>query len=119
MGFREISKFNDFLLAKQVWRLIHHEDSLFSRFFKAKFFSNHSLLDVPFSNKGSYAWKRIFQARKVIELGTDWRLSYGKSIRVRGDKWFLCNPSNQVISPLVTLPFEARVCDLINEELHC
>ena len=29
MGFKELNKFNDAMLAKQVWRLIYDADSLF------------------------------------------------------------------------------------------
>ena len=46
MGFKEIEKFNDVLLAKQVWRLINHHNSLCHRVFKARFFLDCSILDA-------------------------------------------------------------------------
>ena len=46
MGFKEIEKFNDVLLAKQVWRLINHPNSLCHRVFKARFFLDYSILDA-------------------------------------------------------------------------
>ena len=81
MGFRELSRFNDSLLAKQVWRLKNNEDSLFHRVFKTKFFPNCSIMEANSSSKGSYARMSIAQARRVIDLGSVWRVGDGKSIK--------------------------------------
>ena len=66
MGFKEIEKFNDVLLSKQVWCMINNPDSLCYRVFKARFFPEGSILDAKESSIGSYAWKSILGARDVI-----------------------------------------------------
>ena len=38
MGFTDLANFDNALLAKQAWRLLHNKDSLFYRVFKMKFF---------------------------------------------------------------------------------
>ena len=38
-GFRHVVMFNDSLLAKQAWKLLHNKDSLFYKVFKPRFFS--------------------------------------------------------------------------------
>ena len=55
MGFKELKKFNEAMLAKQVWRLIHDKESLFYRVFKAKFFPTGDVFDAKIKS-GSYAW---------------------------------------------------------------
>ena len=79
MGFRELEKFNEALLAKQVWRLASNQDSLFYKFFKAKFFPNGSIFDAKEKND-SYAWKSILKGREVIMRGMRWRIGDGFSV---------------------------------------
>ena len=69
MGFKEIEKFNDALLAKQVWRMINNPEYLYHRVFKARFFPDYSILEARDSILGSYAWKSILSARDVIRRG--------------------------------------------------
>ena len=80
MGFKEIEKFNDALLAKQVWRMMNNHDSLCYRVFKARFFANGSILDAKESSLGSYAWKSILSARDIIKKWAVWRIGDGQSV---------------------------------------
>ena len=59
MGFRNLQKFNNAMLAKQVWHLIHDKDTLVYKVFSAKYFLEGSILDAPVHPKSSYAWKSI------------------------------------------------------------
>jgi len=58
MGFKEIEKFKDALLAKQVWWMINNPDSLCHCVFKARFFPCCSILEARDSIVGSYVRKR-------------------------------------------------------------
>ena len=116
MGFKDIEKFNDSLLAKQVWRMINYPDSLCHRVFKARFFLDCSILEAKESTIGSYAWKSILSARDVIQKGMVWRIGNGSSVRIKEDKWLLVKTHRCVVSLMPTIEPGARVNTLIKAE---
>ena len=61
MGFKDLEKFNEAMLAKQVWRLLVDHSSLFYRVFSAKYFPSGSIFDAKVAS-GSYAWQSIVKA---------------------------------------------------------
>ena len=114
MGFKEIEKFNDVLLSKQVWCMINNLDSLCYRVFKARFFPKGSILNAKESSIGSYAWKSILGARDVIRKGMVWQIGNGQSVHLKEDRW-LPKQCNKAIFPhLPSIQTETKVSSLIN-----
>ena len=101
IGFRDLAHFNDALLAKQAWRLLHNKKTLFYKVFKAKFFLNHSLLEAKETSSGSYAWKSMLHGRDVILDGACWRVGNGKSIKIWQHHWLPRKHQTKVLSPMV------------------
>ncbi|KAK2658235.1 hypothetical protein Ddye_004768 [Dipteronia dyeriana] len=72
LGFKDISLFNQALLAKQAWRIIHSPASLVARVFKAKYFNNVDLLSTTIKNGCSPIWRRLIWGRKLLSKGLRW-----------------------------------------------
>lgn len=68
-GVQDLDMFNDSLLAKQTWCLLHNKDSLFYKVFKAHFFPNYFIMKAKELSSGSYAWQSILYGRDVIQRG--------------------------------------------------
>ena len=82
MGFRDLALYNDSLLAKQAWRLLHNKSSLFYKVFKARFFPHCSIIKATDSRSSSYAWRSILKGRDVLQRGARWRIGNGESIKI-------------------------------------
>ena len=87
MGFRDLAMFNDSLLAKQARRLLHNQDSLFYKVFKARFFHNTTIMEASDSRMRSYALKIILVGREVIKRGSRWRIGNGEKVNIWQHRW--------------------------------
>ncbi|XP_030963604.1 uncharacterized protein LOC115984727 [Quercus lobata] len=86
LGFKDLCKFNEAMLAKQIWRLTYDKDSLFYKVFKAKYFPNGNVFEAR-SASGSFAWKSILRSKNLIERNARWRIGNGKGIQIFHDAW--------------------------------
>jgi hypothetical protein len=116
MGFRDLTLFNQALLAKQGWRLLQHPNTLLHRLLKAKYFPNCSFMEADIPDHASFAWRSIAQSRHIIRKGTRWRIGNGTQVNIWRDKWI--NPTNpsKSVSQRQILPANATVSDLIDHE---
>ena len=115
MGFRDLALFNDSLLAKQAWRLIHNKDSLFYKIFKARFFPHCSFMEAKESTNRAYAWKSILKGRDVIKLGSRFRVGNGKTIKIWQHHWLPIKHPTLVTSPIIESMEDATIDCLIDE----
>ena len=91
MGFKDLEKFNGAMLAKQEWRLLVDQSSLFYWVFSAKYFPSRSVFDAKVAS-GSYAWQSIVKASKLVQSGFLWRVGNGTKINIYNDRWLLGGP---------------------------
>ena len=115
MGFRDLALFNDLLLAKQTWRLLHNKDTLFYKIFKTRFFPHCSFMEAKDSASGSYAWKIILKGREVIEMGSRFRVGNGKNIKIWQHHWLPIKHPPLVTSPIIESMEDVTVDCLIDE----
>lgn len=81
MGFKDFYVFNDALLGRQIWRLIHHKNSLLRRLMQAKYYPHGNIPEVRgFLN--SFSWRSIWSAKSLVSEGLIWRVGSGCSVNI-------------------------------------
>lgn len=69
LGFRNLEVFNQAMLAKQCWQIIHNPASLVAKVLKDRYFPNHSFLQAQMGNNPSYIWRSFLWGRELLSLG--------------------------------------------------
>ena len=114
VGFKDLTMFNEAMLAKLAWRLLHDDKSLFYQIFKARFFPRCSILEAKDSPSASYAWKSILKGREVIQKGAIWRVGDVKKIRIWRDNWVPSKSSAKITTLVLYGQETSNVEVLIN-----
>ncbi|KAB2630221.1 hypothetical protein D8674_007740 [Pyrus ussuriensis x Pyrus communis] len=79
MGFRNFQDFNDALLAKQCWRLIHDPNSLWAQLLKARYFPHCSFMDATLGGRASWGWSNLLVGREILLRSAHWQIMNGRS----------------------------------------
>lgn len=87
MGFRELHFFNIAMLAKQMWNIMQHPESLTHKILKAKYFPRHNILEAGLGFQPSYLWRSLLAAKPIVEDGLAWRIGDGRSVKIASDRW--------------------------------
>jgi hypothetical protein len=118
LGYRDLENFNSALLAKQGWRFLQNPQSLVARIFKEKYFPGCSFMDSVLGNRPSYAWRSIWNAKKLLSEGLIWRVGDGMSIKIWKDCWIPSPSTFKVQSPMRIVHEDATVSVLIDRDLR-
>ena len=99
MGFKDLKAFNLALLAKQGWRLLQNQSTLFHQVSKAKYFKHSTFLRAELGNQTSFAWRSIMVAKEIVVEGARWNIGNGSKVRIWEDKWMPTPTHFKPISP--------------------
>ncbi|CAM8966227.1 unnamed protein product [Rhodiola kirilowii] len=89
LSFRDLSTFNDALLAKQFWRLLVNSDTIFCKTLKAKYFKHTDLLSSQLKGNCSMAWRGIWKAGNEVRAEKGESSDRSKSTSFRNKVWKL------------------------------
>ncbi|CAL9226107.1 unnamed protein product [Arabidopsis halleri] len=113
-GFKDLQCFNQALLAKQAWRLLHDSDSLFSQLFKSRYFLNSDFLNAPKGTRPSYAWQSILFGRDLLKAGLKRVIGNGEQTSVWIDKWLFDGLSRRPMNTQEFIDIKLKVCHIID-----
>jgi len=119
MGFRDLKCFNFSLLVKQAWRVLKNEEFLLHQVYKAKYFPHCSFFESKLGFNPSYAWKGIWEARKILLKGYQLRIGNGNTARIWEDTWV---PGHQALKNEMILyegtNMSVKVASLIDRHMR-
>jgi hypothetical protein len=95
LGFRDMHKFNQALLARQSWRLLQFPDSLCARILKVSTMRTE-LVDTVFSGEASPTWRVIEHGLELLKKGIIWRISTGEKVNIWRDPCIPRPPSRRI-----------------------
>ncbi|CAJ2640848.1 unnamed protein product [Trifolium pratense] len=87
MGFRDLHSFNLAMIAKQGWKIMTQAHSLLAKLYKARYFPKTSFFAAKLGHNPSYAWRGIWEARRILMNGCRWSVGNGATIKVMQEPW--------------------------------
>jgi hypothetical protein len=95
MGFRDLTLFNQALLAKQGWRLITKPNYLCAGVLREKYYHGFDFMSVRRKRNASHTWNAILHGREALRKGFIKRVGDSSTIRIWDDPWIPTGTLNE------------------------
>lgn len=92
LGFRDLEKFNQALLGKQVWRILQQPQSLVARMLTTRYFSDGNIFTTVVCKKASYAWRYLLHGRDLLKQEMRFIIGKGTTVSMWTDPWLSVHP---------------------------
>lgn len=99
MGFRSLDEFNQALIAKQCWKLLHQSYSWTTQVLKARYNQNRSFWKLRVGKNPSYLWMFLFWGHEVLDNGCIWQVDDESKLWIFEDIWLPQHGSLHLLSP--------------------
>ncbi|CAA7040252.1 unnamed protein product [Microthlaspi erraticum] len=99
LGFREIERFNDAMLAKIGWRILQAPESLLARILLGKYCHSSSFMECQSPATASHGWRSILAGRDILKQGLGWKVGNGEKIKVWLDPWLSSSSPSIPVGP--------------------
>lgn len=119
LGFKDISTFNDALLAKVSWRIFKSPTCLLARILLGKYCKFASFLDCPVSGSASHGWRGICAGRDLLKLQLGKVIGSGLDTLVWSEPWISLTAPITPIGPPTEQAQFLKVADLICPVSKC
>lgn len=117
LGFRDLSDFNQSLLAKHSWKIINEPQSFLSRLYKRRYFAKNGFLDYGKGHRSSYVWRSILQGRELLQRGLLKSVGNEVNTKVWLEKSIMDVHHRRPISKQSLIYLNLEVYDLITSDL--
>ena len=116
LGFRDITSFNDALLAKISWRLLTKPSCLLAKILLGKYCNSSSFLDCKVSSSASHGWRGICLGRDLLKSQLGKAIGNGQDTRIWDDPWLSSSSPLQPMGPPTLQTHEMLVSQLLCPE---
>ena len=113
LGFRDFKNFNHALLAKQLWRILHHPTSLLARVLEGRYFRATDPIMVSKANSPSYVWRSLMAAKPLLQAGLRRTIGSGANTKVWSANWLPTLPPRPPLCIRPSFNPDLKVAELL------
>lgn len=118
LGFKDVTSFNDALLAKIGWRIIKNPNCLLARCLLGKYCHSEMLMNCQASSASSHGWRSVLVGRDLLKQQLGWMVGSGESISVWNNPWLSNSEQMRPYGPAPEALQLLKVSDLIQQDTY-